>query len=111
MTKKRTSAVVAGLLVTSLLWVAALSNGLGSNGAAAAAAHATRPTPAASTAHPAAAAPQEPSSNGESQPKVPTPGSSVSGPGTSYPAGSTGSGVGHGTETVVGFGDGAAGDD
>ncbi len=110
MTKQRASAIVAGLLVTILLWVAALSNGLGSDGAAAAATQATRSTPVAGTALPTAAAPQQPSTS-ETQPEVSMPGSSVSGPGTSYPAGSTGSHAEHETEIVLGFGGGAGGDD
>lgn len=111
MTKQRASAIIAGLLVTILLWVAAFSNGLGSNGAAAAATPAARSTPVARTALPTASAHQKPRSTSEAQPKVSMPGSSVSGPGTSSPAPSTGSKVSRETETVAGFGGGAGGDD
>ncbi len=111
MTKQRASAIIAALLVTILLWVAALSNGLGSNGAAAAATQATRSTPVTQTAQPTVAASQQQKNTGRTRPEMAIPSGSVSGSGTSTPTGSTGSNGSQETGSVVGFGDGAGGDD
>ena len=113
MNKQRVAAIAAGFIASLLLVVAALSNGLGSDGAAAATRPA-RPTPVVQTADPTVATPMKARALSMPQVVMPASSSSSSGSGSgSWTAGVQSSGSDNKTEPDMagGLGGAAGGDD